>query len=200
MSTAAEAYSLLGLERGADEAAVRSAFRRAVLGAHPDLHRDDPAAKRRFCELVDAYEEVLADLARQSGEDEAPKPRTFTPADFARGVISWVSLREGGSVWRPGHRPLGSRRLTMPTRDENLTFVPLWVLSVVIAILGWPLGVRFASSGNWVGLILLNPVCLYLLALAGSIGAVYLTRRVVYLAIRLGFRRALPGRTREGLP
>jgi DnaJ-class molecular chaperone len=53
-------YKVLGVERDADEKAVRSAFRTRAKEMHPDVNRDDPKAEERFKELNEAYE-VLAD-------------------------------------------------------------------------------------------------------------------------------------------
>lgn len=61
-------YEILGVERGADEAAIKSAFRKGALKYHPDRNKDDPDAERRFKELGEAYE-VLSDPQKRAAYD-----------------------------------------------------------------------------------------------------------------------------------
>lgn len=49
-------YAVLGLERGADAAAIKLAYRRLVKACHPDVAPDDPAAEARFHEIRRAYD------------------------------------------------------------------------------------------------------------------------------------------------
>lgn len=50
-----EARSLLGVSAAADLDAVKSAYRKLAFSLHPDLHPDDPGAKRKFQRLNEAY-------------------------------------------------------------------------------------------------------------------------------------------------
>ena len=61
-------YELLGVDRGADEAAVKKAFRRLARELHPDVNAHDPTAEERFKEAAEAYE-VLSDGARRQQYD-----------------------------------------------------------------------------------------------------------------------------------
>ncbi|MGD9711998.1 MAG: DnaJ C-terminal domain-containing protein [Thermomicrobiales bacterium] len=66
-------YKILEVERGADEKALRSAFRKLARKHHPDINPGDAAAEERFKELNEAYE-VLSDpdkrkLYDRYGED-----------------------------------------------------------------------------------------------------------------------------------
>lgn len=49
-------YAVLGLERGADAAAVKLAYRRLAKACHPDVAPGDPAAEARFHEIRRAYD------------------------------------------------------------------------------------------------------------------------------------------------
>ena len=61
-------YSTLGVERGADQAAIKSAFRKAAMQHHPDRNRDNPGAEQKFKELNEAYE-VLSDPQKRAAYD-----------------------------------------------------------------------------------------------------------------------------------
>ncbi len=52
----ADYYSILGIDRGADETDVRRAFRNMARKYHPDLNKDDKDAEARFKEVNEAYE------------------------------------------------------------------------------------------------------------------------------------------------
>lgn len=56
-----DAHRLLGLEPGADERAIKRAFRRLAMRWHPDRN-SDPAAHEHFKALRAAYERLLAAL------------------------------------------------------------------------------------------------------------------------------------------
>ncbi|MEQ8936924.1 MAG: DnaJ domain-containing protein, partial [Amphiplicatus sp.] len=49
-------YATLGVARDADDAAIKSAFRKGAMQFHPDRNKDDPSAEHKFKELSAAYE------------------------------------------------------------------------------------------------------------------------------------------------
>lgn len=61
-------YDLLGALPHDDAEGLRSAFRRAVKGAHPDLRPDDPDAALKFREIVRASE-ILGDPEQRAAYD-----------------------------------------------------------------------------------------------------------------------------------
>jgi tetratricopeptide (TPR) repeat protein len=61
-------YDLLGALPHDDAEGLRSAFRNAVKGAHPDLRPDDPDAALRFREIVRANE-ILGDTEQRAAYD-----------------------------------------------------------------------------------------------------------------------------------
>jgi DnaJ-like protein len=61
-------YDLLGALPRDDAESLRSAFRRAVKGAHPDIRPDDPDAALRFRQIVRANE-ILADPEQRAAYD-----------------------------------------------------------------------------------------------------------------------------------
>lgn len=61
-------YRVLGVERSADDAAIKRAFRDKARKLHPDVNRTDPHAEDRFKELNEAYE-VLSDSGKRAKYD-----------------------------------------------------------------------------------------------------------------------------------
>ena len=61
-------YDILGVDKGADEKVLKSAFRKKAMGCHPDRHPDDPEAEARFTELNEAYG-ILSDGDKRAAYD-----------------------------------------------------------------------------------------------------------------------------------
>jgi DnaJ-class molecular chaperone len=61
-------YQILGLERTADEAAIKAAYRKLAKRHHPDLHPGDAKAAERFQELNNAND-LLSDPERRARFD-----------------------------------------------------------------------------------------------------------------------------------
>ena len=58
-------YEVLGVDRGADEADVKKAYRRLAMKYHPDRNPDDADAEERFKEATEAYQVLTDDEKRQ---------------------------------------------------------------------------------------------------------------------------------------
>lgn len=76
-------YKTLGLQRGASEKEVRSAYRRLARQYHPDVNPSNPDAAQKFREVNEAYE-VLSD----------PEKR----ARYDRYGTAWERARASGST------------------------------------------------------------------------------------------------------
>jgi molecular chaperone DnaJ len=61
-------YEVLGVARDADEAQIKSAFRRLARELHPDVNKHDPEAEDKFKEAAEAYE-ILSDAERRATYD-----------------------------------------------------------------------------------------------------------------------------------
>src|SRR2546421_12426408 len=68
MSATRDYYEVLGVDRGADDAAIKKAFRRLARELHPDVNSHDPQAEEKFKEAAEAYE-VLSDPERRATYD-----------------------------------------------------------------------------------------------------------------------------------
>ena len=64
--TKLDLYSLLGVEEGCSESAIKKAFRVKALTCHPDKHPDDPKAAQQFHQIRQAAEVLLDGPAREA--------------------------------------------------------------------------------------------------------------------------------------
>jgi DnaJ domain len=113
-------HEVLGVERGADPARIKAAWRRLARAHHPDLTGDDPAASRlatrRMAEINDAY----AALVREAGRERGSGDR----ADFADDT----PRRRGGPPRPKPTRPVTGRVDTTATfqpRNQTTNGAPL---------------------------------------------------------------------------
>jgi DnaJ-class molecular chaperone len=83
-------YQVLGVDRNASAADIKSAFRRLAKKLHPDANKNDPQAASRFAELNAAYEILGEDSKRKAfdrGEIDAEgKPRFHGFEGFGGGT------------------------------------------------------------------------------------------------------------------
>ncbi|HRK23533.1 MAG TPA: molecular chaperone DnaJ [Beijerinckiaceae bacterium] len=61
-------YEVLGVQKNADEAALKSAFRKLAMQYHPDKNPGDKAAEAKFKELNEAYQ-CLSDSQKRAAYD-----------------------------------------------------------------------------------------------------------------------------------
>ncbi|MCU1261617.1 MAG: Chaperone protein DnaJ [Bryobacterales bacterium] len=61
-------YEVLGLDRGADDAQLKSAYRKLALQYHPDRNPDNKDAEEKFKEAAEAYS-VLCDAQKRAAYD-----------------------------------------------------------------------------------------------------------------------------------
>lgn len=138
----ADPYSILGVSKGADEKAIKSAYRKLAKELHPDKHPDDPKAADKFSNVTRAYD-LLSDAKKRGqydrGEiDENGQPRGFAGggfggaqggpggANFDFGGAGGIDLGDifdgifggGGAQQRPGPRPQPSP----PPKGANIAY------------------------------------------------------------------------------
>jgi DnaJ-class molecular chaperone len=102
-------YDVLGVQRSAKPAAIKSAYRRLAKKLHPDANPNDPKAAGKFAELNTAYE-IVGDEAKRrafdAGEIDA-EGKPVAPAFEGFGARSGGGFGGGDSrfesfTWGPG--------------------------------------------------------------------------------------------------
>lgn len=97
----ADPYSILGVSKGADEKAIKSAYRKLAKELHPDKHPDDPKAADKFSNVTRAYD-LLSDAKKRAqfdrGEiDENGQSRGFPGGGFGGGGFGGAQGGPGGA-------------------------------------------------------------------------------------------------------
>ncbi len=141
----ADPYSLLGVPRSADEAAIKSAYRKLAKELHPDRNKDNPKAAEKFSDVTRAYD-LLSDKDKRArfdrgeidGDGNPSHPfgfggggggQTYTrgggPGDFefggGGGGGDFGDIFEGLFGGRRSGGPFGGRTAA-PQRGGNVTY------------------------------------------------------------------------------
>ncbi len=61
-------YKILGIEKNADAAEIKKAYRKLAMKHHPDQNKDNPEAEEKFKEVSEAYE-ILKDEQKRAAYD-----------------------------------------------------------------------------------------------------------------------------------
>ncbi len=69
MATQRDYYEVLGVDKNASDAEIKSAFRKLAKKYHPDLNKDNPDAAEKFKEIGEAYS-VLSDPNKKQMYDQ----------------------------------------------------------------------------------------------------------------------------------
>jgi molecular chaperone DnaJ len=112
MATERDYYEILGVDRGADEQAIKKAFRRLARSLHPDVS-EEPDAEARFREVTEAYE-VLSSSETRALYDRyghaGLRSGGFTPTQFDIGGLGDLFAAFFGDDLFGGMRGGGGRR------------------------------------------------------------------------------------------
>jgi DnaJ-class molecular chaperone len=95
----ADPYSTLGVARGADEAAIKSAYRKLAKQLHPDRNQDNPKAAEKFAEVTRAYD-LLSDKDKRAKFDRGEIDADGNPSHpfgFGGGPGGHTYTRSGGA-------------------------------------------------------------------------------------------------------
>ena len=108
MAAKRDYYKVLGVDRNADDAALKKAYRKLAKKYHPDSNKDNPHAEEKFKEASEAYA-VLSDREKRKMYDQ------FGHAAFdgsmgggAGGAEGWPPFG-GGAGWSGGTNADGTQ-------------------------------------------------------------------------------------------
>ena len=82
-------YKILGVTKDFDQIQIRKAFRKLALQYHPDKNKNSEESKQKFMEIVQAYEVLSDEKARERYDSNIVNDKNFEkfnwtpPADFA---------------------------------------------------------------------------------------------------------------------
>src|SRR5687767_9301424 len=76
---AADPYATLGVQRGASEKDIKSAYRKLAKELHPDRNKDNPKAAERFSDVTKAYD-LLSDKDKRARFDRGENDADGNPA------------------------------------------------------------------------------------------------------------------------
>ncbi|NKB70560.1 MAG: molecular chaperone DnaJ [Candidatus Latescibacteria bacterium] len=86
-------YEVLGLDKGADDQAIKSAYRKLALKYHPDRNPDDESAEELFKEASEAYE-ILSDADKRAQYDRFG--HAAVEQNFGGGGFQWSDFSHAG--------------------------------------------------------------------------------------------------------
>jgi DnaJ-class molecular chaperone len=116
-------YKILGVERNADDAEIKKAYRKLAIKYHPDQNPNDKAAEEKFKEASEAYEVLSSDDKRRAYDQFGHAGTAGGPGGFEVGGrepgsreidLSDVGLRED----RPRQLGLLERCACYPASDS----------------------------------------------------------------------------------
>ena len=102
-------YEILGVEKNADNASIKKAYRSKALKLHPDVNKDQDA-EVKFKEATEAYE-VLSDASKRQRYDNGG----FDPGNPFENF-----MRQHASPFRYARR--NDSQVPNPTKGQNVVF------------------------------------------------------------------------------
>jgi DnaJ-class molecular chaperone len=97
----ADPYSILGISKGADEKAVKAAYRKLAKELHPDKNQGNPKASERFSDVTRAYD-LLSDKQKRAAYDRGEIDENGQPRSPFGGGFGGGNPFGGGARTEPG--------------------------------------------------------------------------------------------------
>lgn len=113
-------YKILGVDRSADPADIKKAYRRLANKYHPDKNQGDTSSEAKFKEVSEAYE-ILSDPQKKQMFDQfgstSSQAEGFNPHDFAQSFNGAENLADIFESFFGGG--FGSSRSSQQTRKKS---------------------------------------------------------------------------------
>ena len=106
----ADLYSVLGVPKTADAAAIKRAYRKLAKELHPDKTKDNPKLSDRFKQVSSAYE-LLSDEKKRAAYDRGEIDEQGNPRGFGGGAGGFRGTRPGSG---PGAGQTGGGARSAP--------------------------------------------------------------------------------------
>ena len=124
-------YTILGVPKDADDAAIKRAYRKGAVRWHPDKNPNDTRAEDKFKEIGEAFD-VLSDPTKRAVYDRygeeglkrggAPAPETPGGAGFSTGGVPPGGVPPGFAGFSQGGVPGGGMRYEFSGQDAFKVF------------------------------------------------------------------------------
>ena len=116
-------YEVLGLEKGADESAIKKAYRSLAKKYHPDMNPGDAEAEAKFKEVNEAYD-VLSDPDKRAKYDQYGHAAFDPSMGGGAGFGGFGDFGDFGDIFSSffggGFGGSSSARRNAPTRGEDI--------------------------------------------------------------------------------
>lgn len=89
-------YEVLGVDRGADESAIKSAYRKLAKKYHPDVNPGDKEAEKKFKEATEAYG-ILSDPEKEDSTTSSDTLLSNKAVEAA--VLAAASAALAEQIW-----------------------------------------------------------------------------------------------------
>ncbi len=125
MANKRDYYEVLGVEKGADEAAIKSAYRKLAKKYHPDVNPGDKTAEEKFKEVNEAYQ-VLSNPQKRAQYDQfghdGPQASGFGGGGFGdfSGFGGFGGFEDIFNIFTGGGGFGGGARRNGPMRGDDL--------------------------------------------------------------------------------
>ena len=120
-------YEVLGVDKGADDASIKKAYRSLAKKYHPDMNPGDSEAEARFKEVNEAYD-VLSDSDKRAKYDQYGHAAVDPSAGGGAGFGGFGGFGDFGDIgdifgsfFGGGFGGSSSRRANAPTRGEDVS-------------------------------------------------------------------------------